>query len=58
MTSTKLSAETKNGTRYGFVNFTAPEEANQAIQATNNMQFGPCTLTALGSAPSRLRFML
>jgi hypothetical protein len=30
---------------YGFVNFTTPEEAYQAIQATNNMQFGPCVLT-------------
>ena len=30
---------------YGFVNFTTPEEAHQAIQATNNMQFGPCVLT-------------
>lgn len=34
--------------RYGFVNFTAPDEAQQAIQTTNNMQFGPCTLTATG----------
>lgn len=30
---------------YGFVNFTTPEEAYQAIQTTNNMQFGPCVLT-------------
>lgn len=45
VTSTKLSDQSKNGTRYGFVNFTTPEEAYQAIQATNNMQFGPCVLT-------------
>mmetsp|Transcript_50998 Transcript_50998/g.95455 ORF Transcript_50998/g.95455 Transcript_50998/m.95455 type:complete len:450 (-) Transcript_50998:149-1498(-) len=45
VTSVKLSDQTKNGTRYGFVNFTTPEEANAAIQATNNMQLGQCVLT-------------
>mmetsp|Transcript_3518 Transcript_3518/g.8462 ORF Transcript_3518/g.8462 Transcript_3518/m.8462 type:complete len:461 (+) Transcript_3518:68-1450(+) len=45
VTSTKLSDQTKNGTRYGFVNFTTSEEASKAIQATNNYQLGQCVLT-------------